>query len=74
MSVTQTIASKRFISAMGSMVEDEKMLNEVLGYIEYIKLRPAYPQITQAQLDANGMPLHEAMDQLRAKARAFYQV
>ena len=73
MSAAQTIASKRFINAMGSMVEDEKMLNEVLEYIEYIKLKPAYPEITQSQLDANAMPLHEAMNMLREKARIFYQ-
>lgn len=73
MSAAQAIASKRFITAMGPMIEDEKMMNDVLEYIEYIKLKPEYPQITQSQLDANGLPLHQAMNQLRDKARAFYQ-
>ena len=73
MSAAQVIASNRFITAMGPMIEDENMLNEVLGYIEYIKLKPLYPQITQAELESNGMPLHQAMSQLREKARAFYK-
>ena len=29
--------------------------------------------ITIEHLERNGMPLHEAMDKLRAKARAYYQ-
>ena len=73
MSATQAIATDRFLKAMGSMVENETIMNEVLGYIEYIKDRPQYPQITMAELEQSGMPLHQAMEQLRAKARAFYQ-
>ncbi|MBO4454159.1 MAG: hypothetical protein J5761_03800 [Paludibacteraceae bacterium] len=73
MSAAQAIASNRFITAMGPMIEDEKMLNDVLGYIEYIKLKPLYPQITQEELDQNSIPLHQAMNQLREKARAFYK-
>ena len=73
MSAAQAIASKRFLIAMGSMVEDEQRLNEVLEYIESIKVRPHCEQMTIEELEKNGMPLHQAMDQLREKARAYYQ-
>ena len=73
MSAAQAIASSRFLRAMGSMVEDEAKLNEVLEYIESIKVRPLHPQTTMEELSRNGMPLHQAMDQLREKARAYYQ-
>ena len=73
MSSAQAIASRRFLRAMGSMVEDEERLNEVLEYIESIKIRPLCEQITMEELEKNGMPLHQAMNQLREKARAFYQ-
>ena len=73
MSAAQAIASRRFLRAMGSMVEDEQRLNEVLEYIESIKIRPLCEQITMEELEKNGMPLHQAMDQLREKARIFYQ-
>ncbi len=73
MSAAQAIASNKFIIAMGSMIEDEKMMNDVLGYIEYMKLKPQYPSITWTELEANGMPLHQAMNQLREKARKYYQ-
>jgi len=73
MSAAQAIASSRFLTAMGSMIEDETKMNAVLEYIESIKIQPLYPQITQEELDKNSMPLHQAMDKLREKARAFYQ-
>lgn len=73
MSAAQAIASRRFLRAMGSMVEDEERLNEVLEYIESIKIRPLCEQITMEELEKNGMPLHQAMNQLREKARVFYQ-
>lgn len=73
MSAAQAIASKRFLNAMGAMVEDEQRLNEVLEYIESIKIRPLAEQITMEELEKNGMPLHHAMDSLREKARAYYQ-
>ena len=73
MSAAQAVASNRFLVAMGSMIEDEDKMNEVLEYIESIKVRPLYPSITVEELEKNGMPLHQAMDQLRDKARAFYQ-
>ena len=72
MSAAQAIASRRFLRAMGSMVEDEERLNEVLEYIESIKIRPLCEQITMEELERNGMPLHKAMNQLREKARAYY--
>lgn len=73
MSAAQAIASRRFLRAMGSMVEDEQRLNEVLEYIESLKIRPLCDRITTEELEKNGMPLHQAMDQLREKARAYYQ-
>lgn len=42
MSAAQTIASNRFLRAMGPMIEDEQMMNEVLEYIESIKIRPLH--------------------------------
>ena len=72
MSAAQAIASKRFLSAMGSMVEDEQRLNEVLEYIESIKIRPLSEQITEEELAKNGMPLHQAMNQLRLKILTTY--
>ncbi len=74
MSAAQTIAADRFLAAMGSMIEDDRMMSEVLGFIELMKQRPQYPQITIPELEANGMPLHQAMDKLREKARVYYQV
>ena len=40
MSAAQAIASSRFINAMGPMIEDEQKMNEVLAYIESIKIQP----------------------------------
>lgn len=73
MSAAQAIATSRFLTAMGPMIEDEQKMNEVLEYIESIKIKPLYPRITQEELAKNSMPLHQAMDKLREKARAFYQ-
>ena len=73
MSAAQAIASERFLAAMGPMIKDEQKMNRVLEYIESIKVQPLYPQMSYEELDKNSMPLHEAMDQLREKARAFYQ-
>ena len=72
MSAAQAIASRRFLKAMGSMVEDEQRLNEVLEYIESIKIRPLSEQITEGELAKNGMPLHQAMNQLRLKILTTY--
>ena len=73
MSAAQAIASDRFLTAMGPMIADEQKMNEIMEYIEYLELRPVHPQITMSELEENGMPLHQAMDQLREKARSFYQ-
>ena len=73
MSAAQAIASNRFLTAMGPMIADEQKMNEIMAYIEYIKLRPVHQQITMDELEANGMPLDQAMNQLREKARKFYQ-
>lgn len=73
MSAAQAIASSRFLTAMGPMIEDEQKMNEVLEYIESIKAQQLYPLITPEELSENSMPLHQAMDKLREKARAFYR-
>ena len=39
MSAAQAIASSRFLNAMGPMIEDEQKMNEVLAYIESIKIQ-----------------------------------
>ena len=46
MSAAQAIASSRFLTAMGTMVEDEAKLNEVLKYIESIKVQPLHRPIS----------------------------
>lgn len=40
MSAAQAIASSRFLTAMGPMIEDEKKMSAVLEYIESIKIQP----------------------------------
>jgi len=40
MSAAQAIASSRFLTAMGPMIEDEDCMNAVLEYIESIKIQP----------------------------------
>lgn len=42
MSAAQAIASSRFLTAMGPMIEDEEKMNEVLAYIESIKMQSYY--------------------------------
>lgn len=39
MSVAQVIASSRFLTAMGPMINDEQKMNEVLAYIESIRIQ-----------------------------------
>ena len=73
MSAVEAIASSRFLTAMGPMIKDEQKMNAVMEYIESIKIQPLRKQITLEELDKKGMPLHQAMDKLREKARAFYQ-
>jgi len=73
MTAVQTAVSKRFISAMGSMVENQSAVDQVLSYIEWMKHPSNFPMITMEKLEENGMPLHVAMDKLRDKARKYYQ-
>lgn len=40
MSSAQAIASSRFLTAMGPMIEDDAKMNAVLEYIESIKVQP----------------------------------
>ena len=46
MSTAQAIASNRFLTAMGAMIEDEQKMNEVLEYIERIKIQPLRRPLT----------------------------
>ena len=73
MTAVQTQASKQFLAAKGPMIEDEQKMNAVLEYIESIKIQSLRKQITLEELDQRGMPLHQAMDKLREKAREYYQ-
>ena len=40
MSAAQAIASSRFLTAMGPMIEDDEKMNKVIEYIESIKIQP----------------------------------
>ena len=73
MSTLQAVASNRFLTAMGPMIEDAAAMNRVMSYIEWMKQPSNLPQITMYDLEKNGMPLHQAMNRLREKARAYYQ-
>ena len=73
MTAIQTQASRQFLTAMGPMVENQAAMQQVLYYIEWMKHQPAIPTITMDELEQNGMPLSVAMNQLREKARLYYQ-
>ena len=74
MTAIQTQASKQFLTAMGTMVENPSAMQQVIYYINWMKKQPEIPVITMKELEENGMPLHTAMEKLRNKARKFYQV
>ena len=46
MSAAQAIASSRFLTAMGPMIEDEQKMNKVLEYIESIKVQPLHRMLS----------------------------
>ena len=73
MSAEQAIASSRFLTAMGPMIKDEAAMQQVLLYISTMRRQAELPVMTIEEAEQHGMPLHEAMDQLREKARIFYQ-
>ena len=73
MTAVQTQASKQFLAAMGPMVEDKAAMQQVLLYISTMRRQAELPTMTIEEAEQHGMPLHEAMDQLREKARIFYQ-
>lgn len=73
MTAVQTKASRQFISAMGSMVENQSAVEQVLCYIEWLKRPANLPMVTMDELEKHGMPLQTAMNKLRDKARDFYQ-
>ena len=57
MSTMQAVASNRFLTAMGSMIEDAAAMDRVLSYIAWMKQPVNTPQITMYELEKNGMPL-----------------
>lgn len=73
MTAVQTQASKQFLAAMGSMIEDKVAMQQVLFYISTMRRRSELPVMTIEEAGQHGMPLHQAMDKLREKARTFYQ-
>ena len=48
-------------------------MQQVLFYISTMRRRSELPVMTIEEADQHGMPLHQAMDKLREKARTFYQ-
>ena len=54
MSAAQAIASSRFLTAMGPMIEDEQKMNEVLEYIESIKMQSLRKQLRWKNLTKEG--------------------
>ena len=73
MSAAQAIASNQFLTAMGPMIEDKKAMEQVLFYIGTMRRKAGLPTMTMEEAEQHGMLLHQAMNQLREKARAFYQ-
>ena len=73
MTAVQTQASKQFLAAMGPMVEDKAAMQQVLLYISTMRRQAELPVMTIEEAEQHGMPLHQAMDKLREKARTFYQ-
>ena len=50
MSAAQAIASSRFLTAMGEMIEDEKKMNSVLSYIISLRADNAPCQFTEQDI------------------------
>ncbi|MBR4432003.1 MAG: hypothetical protein IKS76_02245 [Paludibacteraceae bacterium] len=73
MTAVQTQASNQFLTAMGPMIEDKKAMQQVLFYISTMRRKAELPTMTIEEANQHGMPLHQAMDKLREKARVFYQ-
>ena len=69
MTAVQTQASKQFLAAMGPMVEDKAAMQQVLLYISTMRRQTELLMMTIEEAEQHGMPLHEAMDRLREKAR-----
>ena len=57
MSAAQAIASSRFLTAMGPMIEDEEKMNKVLEYIESIKVQPL-PRPISIDTDFKNKPMY----------------
>ena len=52
MSAAQAIASSRFLTAMGQMIEDEKKMNTVLNYIISLRADDKPCQFTEQEIVA----------------------
>ena len=52
MSEAQSIASSRFLTAMGPMIEDEQKMNTVLNYIISLRADNAPCQFTEQEIVA----------------------
>ena len=50
MSSAQAIASSRFLSAMGPMIEDEKKMNTVLSYIVSLRAEDTPCQFAEQEI------------------------
>lgn len=71
MSTAQTIASQRFLDAMGAMVLDNQKMNAVISFIQSIQDQEPLPTISYKELE-QCMPLESAFCCLREKAADYY--
>lgn len=71
MSTAQLQATERFLEAMGSMVNDEKKMQQVIFFINSMRKEQVLPQMSFEELE-ECMPLDVAFDKLRDKARKYF--
>lgn len=71
MSTAQLQATKRFLEAMGPMVNDEKKMRQVIFFINSMRKETVLPQMSFEELEKY-VPLDVAFDKLRDKARKYY--
>ena len=68
MSAAQAIASSRFLTAMGPMIEDEARMNAVLEYIESIKVQPL-PRPLSIDPDFKNKPIYTVEEYFEGLAK-----
>jgi len=71
MSAAQTLASKQFLDAMGTMVNEEKSVNRVLRFITYMK-EEVCPTISDEEY-GKLIPVETMFADLKAMVHDFYQ-